>query len=188
MVKRDAEDILALFRNTYNQSEQTPSDTPKTGYSQTGYSQRSYKHQNITSDRYASFLEKYSNLEVHIDEFTTSDLMYFFREKAREFGFKYVISNMKRDMGIFKKLQENYSIVEICLMVEFIFASNQNYLDKSITQPTVLASKYCNTLYHDAMLWVDDKYVPDSRFDYKKVEREWAGDTTKTVAKVGEWE
>lgn len=143
-----------------------------------------------SSDRSASFYEKYNHLEDTVDSFTTSDLMYFFREKARESGVKYVIANMKRDMGIFKKLQANYSQREICLMIEFIFSSNQNYLDKSITQPTVLASSFCNRIYRDSLLWANDEYDPDSfsRSAPKRSQnREWGDQSEEESAKIGEW-
>lgn len=152
-----------------------------------GYEARPKK----SSDPYSSFLEKYHNLSETIDEFKTQDLMYFFREKARESGVKYVIANMKRDMGIFKKLQENYTPREICLMIEFIFCSNQNYLDITITQPTVLSSSWCNTIYRDSLLWADDEYEPTERTVTKKEhikKREWQREVTGEKTMIGEWE
>lgn len=136
-------------------------------------------------------MEKYNHLESTVDNFKTQDLMYFFREKARESGVKYVIANMKRDMGIFKKLQSNYTPREICLMIEFIFCSNQNYLDITITQPTVLSSSWCNTIYRDSLLWADDMYEPTERKITKKEQlkkREWQREVTGESAKIGEWE
>lgn len=142
-----------------------------------------------TSDPYSSFMEKYNHLEDTIDSFNARDLMYFFREKAKEGGYKYVIANMKRDMGIFKKLLSNYEPKEVCLMIEFIFFSEQDYLDKSITQPTVLASSWCNTIYRDALLWVDDQYIPSPKFSKKsQPTREWSRESTTEKASIGEWE
>lgn len=153
----------------------------KTGYSES-------RKRNVSSDRYASFLSKYEDIENKVDSFNTHDLMYFFREKAREVGVKYVIANMKRDLGIFKKLQSDYEPREICLMIEFIFCSNQNYLDKEITQPTVLSSTWCNTIYRDSIAWANDEYDPNFRSSKKNTTREWQGDTSTDRAKVGEWE
>ena len=73
-------------------------------------------------------------------------------------------------------------------MIEFIFCSNQNYLDISITQPTVLASTWCNTIYRDSIAWANDEYDPNDRPVSKKPVREWKGDTSTDKAKVGEWE
>lgn len=152
---------------------------------------RGYGARPKKSDPYSSFLDKYNHLSETVDEFKTQDLMYFFREKARESGVKYVIANMKRDMGIFKKLQENYNPREICLMIEFIFCSNQNYLDISITQPTVLSSSWCNTIYHDSILWANDEYEPTERTVTKKErikKREWQREVTGEKTSIGEWE
>ena len=152
---------------------------------------RGYQARKPTSDPYSFFLSKYERLSETIDDFKTQDLMYFFREKARENGVKYVIANMKRDMGIFKKLQENYTPREICLMVEFIFCSDQNYLDVAVTQPTVLASSWCNTIYRDSLLWADDQYTPVERKTTNREsiqKREWQREVTGEKASIGEWD
>lgn len=143
------------------------------------------KPRNATSDYYKDFIKKYSNLtEENIDTFNARDLMYFFREKSKESGSKYVISNMHRDLGIFKKLQSGYSNMEICTMIEFLFFSSQNYLTKMGLQPTVLASNWCNTIYHDTLLWVRDLYIPKNK---KAVSREWVKTSNDSI-KMGEWE
>lgn len=192
MKKRSVMDLANSFRESRKQCLVTPVDKPvnnvekyhrpfKTGYSES-------RKRNVTSDRYASFLQKYEDIENTVDTFTTSDLMYFFREKAKESGVKYVIANMKRDLGIFKKLQSDYEPREICLMIEFIFFSEQTYLDKEITQPTVLSSTWCNTIYRDSIAWANDEYDPNMRPVKQKVVREWKGDTSTDSAKVGDWD
>ena len=184
--RQKAADLLSSFREVRRQvqgSVDMSDDSDRSHRSPRRSSQKS-------SDRSASFYEKYGHLEETVDSFTTSDLMYFFREKARENGVKYVIANMKRDMGIFKKLQVNYSQREICLMIEFIFSSNQNYLDKSITQPTVLASSFCNRIYRDSLLWANDEYDPDSSnisAPKRSQNREWGEHSEEESAKIGEW-
>lgn len=144
------------------------------------------KRRNVSSDKYSEFLKKYDDLANTVDSFSTYDLMYFFREKAREAGIKYVIANMKRDMGIFKRLQSNYEPREICLMIEFIFFSEQNYINKDITQPTILASGWCNKIYRDSLLWANDEYVPE-KIKHKPL-REYDGNREVTDAKIGDWE
>ena len=125
--KQKSNDLLKAFRES-RQQIQKPVDNSVNNVNNSKKSTRSRTTRGYnsakTSDPYSSFLEKYGNLSETVDSFKTQDLMYFFREKARESGVKYVIANMKRDMGIFKKLQENYTPREICLMVEFIFCSN----------------------------------------------------------------
>lgn len=192
MKRQSVADLANSFRESRKQCLVTPvqksvqnvqnSGRPfKKGYAES-------RKRNVSSDRYASFLQKYEDIENTVDSFTTHDLMYFFREKAREVGVKYVIANMKRDLGIFKKLQSDYEPREICLMIEFIFCSEQNYLDREITQPTVLSSTWCNTIYRDSIAWANDEYDPNVKPVKNKVSREWKGDTSTDKAKVGEWE
>ena len=192
MKKKSVMDLANSFRESRRQCLVTPVDKPvdnvdkshrpfKTGYAES-------RKRNVSSDRYASFLKKYEDIENTVDTFTTNDLMYFFREKAKEAGVKYVIANMKRDLGIFKKLQTDYEPREICLMIEFIFFSEQTYLDKNITQPTVLSSTWCNTIYRDSIAWANDEYDPNFKPSKQRTTREWKGDTSTDSAKVGDWD
>ena len=194
--RQKSNDLLKAFRESRQQIQKPVENSvdnvnnsrrkPQSSTFTRGYSARPK-----SSDPYSSFLDKYNRLADTIDEFKTQDLMYFFREKAKESGVKYVIANMKRDMGIFKKLQENYTPREICLMIEFIFCSNQNYLDISITQPTVLSSSWCNTIYRDSILWANDEYEPVEKTVTKKErikKREWQREVTGEKTTIGEWE
>ena len=185
--KSKSSDLLKAFRE--NRRQCCVVDNPvKSVENHTTFS-RGYTGKKSTSDPYSSFMEKYNHLESTIDSFNARDLMYYFREKARESGTKYVIANMKRDMGIFKKLLSNYEPKEVCLMIEFIFFSEQDYLDKTITQPTVLASSWCNTIYRDALLWANDEYVPSLKPAKKsRVTREWGRESTEEKAVIGEWD
>lgn len=132
---------------------------------------------------YEAFLKKIADLENNIDDLGTRDLVYYFRETAEEQGYKYVISNIKKDMAIMKRLRENYSNREICGMIEFLYESEQDYLDKDRLSPNILASQWVNTVYADMQLWVDDKYVPRSVQAKKKKsvrQREWDKDVANT--------
>lgn len=171
-------DLSDCFRKSRGQSTESSSNTNIKGVP-------NKKKQNTQSASYSSFLKKYEDLEHSFVRFTTQDLVYFFREKSRESGAKYVIANMKRDMGIFKKLQENYTIAEILLMIEFIFSGDQTYLDIHRTQPTVLASNWVNTVYTDSLDWANDCYT-EKKSNKKTENREWK--KTNTKKKIGEWE
>ena len=194
--RQKSNDLLKAFRESRQQVQRPVENSVDNVNNSRKKSQqpnftRGYSARPKSSDPYTSFLDKYHHLSETIDEFKTQDLMYFFREKARESGVKYVIANMKRDMGIFKKLQDNYTPREICLMVEFIFCSNQNYLDITSTQPTVLASNWCNTIYRDSLLWAEDQYEPVERKTTKREhikKREWQREVTDEKTSIGEWE
>ena len=164
MIPRNTKSLVAEFRSSRGQVTEKPKQlpTPPT-------------RKNSNSSPYNSFLKKYSNLEDSIDKLGTRDLVYYFREISEECGYKYVISNIKKDMAIMKRLKENYSNSEICGMIEFLYESEQDYLEKDRLSPNLLASQWINTIYADMKLWVDDKYVPKK---YSKTKsnienREW---------------
>lgn len=136
--------------------------------------------------QYENFLRKYADLEKYIDSFKTRDLTYYFREVAEEAGYKYVISNIQKDMHIFKVLLQSYSSREICGMIEFLYNSEQDYLDKERLSPNILASRWINTVYADFKLWVEDRYVPKSKKKHQN--REWSTPVNTTETKIGEWE
>ena len=147
-------------------------------------SKKRKKREDGVSEYYQKFLEKYEDLENTCDEFGTRDLVYLFREKSREAGHKYMIASYKRDMGLFKKLLDNYPPRDIILMIEFLFSGDQHYLDFPI-QPTILVSRWVNKIHQDSIDWANDSYV-----EYKKSKvksREWKSDNSNTTSKIGEW-
>ena len=135
---------------------------------------------------YDSFKYKYEHLEEFIDKFGTRDFVYYFREVSEECGYKYTVSNIKKDMAIFKRLRDNYDNREICGMIEFLFRSEQDYLNKDRLSPNLLASQWVNTIYADTQLWLDDKYSPNST-KKKQKQREWSESKNDDV-KIGGWD
>lgn len=174
MIPRNTKSILTEFRMSRGQSEEVPKQIttpPKKNRS------------NQTSSPYEVFLYKYNNLEDYIDKLGTRDLVYYFREIAEEKGYKYTISNIKKDMAIMKRLRANYDNREICGMIEFLYESDQDYLDKSRLSLNILASNWINTIYADMKLWVDDKYTPKS-LQNKKAKNVKTKEWDKDVANV----
>lgn len=150
-------------------------------------SEQDIKRSNTTD--YDTFMVKYKRLPDSAEGFTTKDLVYFFREKASESGVKYVINNFPRDMAIFKRLKDNYSIPEILLMIEFLFSGDQTYIKTSGTAPTVLISGWGNKIYSDSILWADDEYIEQPKKKDRTSKREWNKSADKkSYSKIGEWE
>ena len=173
MIPKNTKNVLSEFRMSRGQVEEAPKQkpTPPT------------RHRNTPSSPYEAFLRKYQNLEETIDKMGTRDLVYYFREIAQEQGHKYVISNIKKDMAIMKRLRANYDNREICGMIEFLYESDQDYLEKDRLSPNLLASSWINTIYADMKLWVEDKYIPRSVQTKKKKnvkQREWDKDEANT--------
>lgn len=137
------------------------------------------------STKYTSFLQKY--MDEKYEDFNLNDLAYYFREMSNSVGGHYIIANWQKEISIFKKLKERYEVLEICLMIEFLFKSNQDYLDKSSLAPQILLSSWCNTVYADSQKWLEGEYVP--RKKKKKVIREYGEKDIKTSnTSIGEWE
>ena len=178
VIPKNTKSFLKEFRKTRGQSEEAPKQTSTLPIRE---------RRNASSSPYETFLRKYHNLEDTIDKFGTRDLVYYFREIAKEKGYKYTISNIKKDMAIMKRLKSNYNNREICGMIEFLYESDQDYLDKDRLSPNLLASQWVNTIYADMQLWVDDKYIPRSVQARKKnniKQREWDKDEARTGDEV----
>ena len=102
-----------------------------------------------------TFKEKFDAGDV--DSFTARDMVSLFAQTAREQGIKYII-NWGRDVSMVKKLLENTELdkMDIVRMIEFLFYSDQDYLDKSSIGPSILTSGWMNKIYQDSLLWVID--------------------------------
>ena len=167
-------DLMNEFREERGQSTGVSNDEPK-------------KKRKTGTTPYEAFLHKYSDIENTVDTLGTRDLVYYFREIAEENGYKYTISNIKKDMAIMRRLRENYTNTEICGMIEFLYESEQDYLDKNRLSPNLLASQWVNTIYADMQLWADDKYVSKKKETTSKrqrSQREWSSDDNDSV-KIG---
>lgn len=177
-----------MFRQAYGQSCTPANEIPQNR-------RKDFQKRQVTSEKYSEFLRKYADLEKYIDTFKPMDLTYFFREKSRDTGNFYRISNMKRDMGIFKKLLLDYDAVTICTMIEFLFESGQTYLPTIDLQPTVLNSSWCTRIYADMLKWVNDEFDPNmtEKKKYKissagaerNKKREWQRKSSGVT--IGDW-
>lgn len=172
MIPENTKKLITEFRSLRGQS----SEKPKTPVS----SQRK-KRRNTPYD---SFLKKFNSIEESIDDFNTQDLLYYFREVAQENGYKYVISNISKEMAVMKRVRVNFNNREICCMIEFLYESEQDYLDKTRLSPNILASGWVNTIYADMNLWVDDEYSPNSGKNNRVSSREWDAKKAKAEKDV----
>ena len=134
---------------------------------------------------YDKYLHKLHKGEL--SKFSTRDLMFYFRDIANENGVKYIIANPKVEMRNFKlALDRGYTTENILAMIEFLFTSGQKYLDKRSLHPGILLTNWCNTIYRDTELWLNDEYNPN-RTNSNKPNREWVDNDTDKKSNVGEW-
>lgn len=148
-----AKEISKQFRKLRNQD--TSPDLPR---AVTGNCKR--RGNNVGEPwEYRAFMHKYDNLSRFVDKFTPRDLCYYFKVTAEGAGYKFFIAYGKH-MAQFKRLRNTYSNREICGMVDFLYNSGQDYLEKSTLSPSILASGWVGRIYRDTRLWLDNKYSP----------------------------
>ena len=120
------------------------------------------------------------------DEFTGLDLVYFFRDTSKAAGYRYSISNLFVETGCMKNLLNEYTPIEICDMIRFVFESGQDYLNKATCSPHLISSNWRNTLYPDSRAWLAGEYVGKKSKHIKK--REWGAKKQTPDIKIGEWD
>lgn len=170
---RDISGIISAFRESRGQVSSPPP------------AEENVYRKRATNSYYEQFLKKCENLDKHIDKFSLYELVLYFREIATQNGYKYHI-NRGKDIGMMKHLKEDYSNREICGMIEFLYTSDQDYLEKDSLHIGLLCSGWVNTIYADMNKWVNDEYVPNKSKKALKT-HEWdrniAG--TKDDTKIG---
>ncbi len=163
MSKADAEALKAELRRSRGQEETTVN--PKEEYSackrKAFVQPKTRATKKFTTPNVLDFRVRYQNLENYIDTFTSEDLLLFFVEIASQSDVEYVTMNKMKDKGVFNNLLKKKSQREICAAIEFIFQSEQDYLDKRIVQPSVLVSGYSHKIFQDLLLWIDGEYLPN---------------------------
>lgn len=119
--------------------------------------------------------------QERVNDFTCSDLVCFFRHCANEQGIRYAI-NWPKDMSQMKRLMKNeggeFTNQEIVMMVEFLFYSKQNYLDKKRVSIGIFSTNWLNKIYQDAEDWVKDAYSTNQT----NRKREWSGDKNEVTS------
>lgn len=144
------------------------------------------KAQNTLYEKYQYKLDK-----GLLEKFNTRDIMFYFRDTANDNGVKYIIGNPKVDMRNFKlALDRGYTTEEVLAMIEFLFTSGQTYLDKNSLHPGILLTGWCNRIYNDMKLWLDDKFDPNKQAKSKinTLNREWKDTNSEVKSNVGEWD
>lgn len=91
----------------------------------------------------------------------------YFASKMGETGMRYISS--PKDSNIAKSLLKNFTEDDIKLMIDFIFDSDQTFVDKRTVGFWVLSKGWLNTIYNNSVLWKDGKF--------KKVQREYRSGT-----------
>jgi hypothetical protein len=184
--KKSTAEVSKLFRSYHNQVQEGEFGKNNRPTRQAAPESRG-PVERAENTAYTRFLQKYHNMveEKDFESLNAIDLLFYFREKANESHQMYVINSFKKEAAILKLLSKKYSNVVVCLMIEFLFLSGQTYITNP--SPYVMSSGWANQIYHDAMLWKDDKYNPVKPVSHRKAAtREWEHGETAYSA-VGDW-
>lgn len=115
--------------------------------------------------------------EERFSEFNCGDLVRYFRDCAESVGIRYVC-NWGKDCKLVKNLLEgedfSFTSEEVALMSNFLFLSNQTYLDKKMLSVGIFTTGWLNKIYQDSQDWVKGKYKEEKqKKDKKKRQSDW---------------
>lgn len=147
---------------------------------------RGYEHLPLdnrgTLNKASRLYDLYKNKPV--DKYNSRDILYYYKDLAKSKGIKFVsnVSLDNRYMRNIKQAVQNYSIQEILDMYDFLFNSEQNYLDMKVSHPGIILTQWGNKIYNDSIAYKNGEYKNKDKF----TNREYSGDTE--VSSVGEWD
>lgn len=184
--RRDLDELIRQEREQFNANLNDEQKKISRGFDKVEQARKERKVHS-TTNHYIKYVEKLNKREF--DKFSSRDLLFYFKDKARVNGVKFVstVQNDIRYMNNLKQARKNYEVTELMVMMEFLFDSEQDYLDKHTLHPGIFVTQWVNTIYRDTELWIDDNYVPRSKkLNAKKVKleefkknREWQGNIIK---------
>ena len=131
-------------------------------------------------DRYRARLEK-----GDIESFKSGEVLYFFYDLLKEHhkNRKYFIGNLPREKHQIKIAIERYGVVKVMEMVEYLLTSNQKLLKIGTFSPSILSTKWGNTISV-----LTDEWINDSSDAPSESSREWGKvDTSEYRVSIGEW-
>ena len=121
-----------------------------------------------TDSNKARFLLKLS--EGEFNAFDHKDWFNYFCYKASEHGVKYITRNYAKEYAIIKSIMGEMSYTELKDMIDFVFDSPQDIVEKQTVGLWILSKGWINTIYQNTLLWKQGKYKPKTP---QKRNREW---------------
>lgn len=117
-----------------------------------------------------------SKLEDELfNEFDEKDWFQYFVLKAEEQGVKYLVRNYAKDYTIIKSILSELTWDELRTMIDFVWESNQDIVEKRTMGIWVLSKGWINSIYQNSILWKEGKYKPKSAPNRN---REWVAEAS----------
>lgn len=126
----------------------------------------------------ARFLAKLEDELFH--DFDYKDWFQYFVHKAQSHNVRYITRNYAKEYAILKSIMDEMSFVEIKDMIDFVFDSNQDMVEKRTVGIWILSKGWINSVYQNSVLWKEGKYKPKTA---PKRNREWQPEVAEASRK-----
>ena len=169
-MRPDRSKIIGLFENDLGDTipiKKSPKSNPK-------------KPTNTNLKNKERFMQKLEDEEF--EYFDHKDWFQYFVHKASEQGVKYITRNYAKEYAIIKSILNEMSWLELKDMIDFIFDSNQDMIEKRTVGVWILSKGWINSVYQNTILWKEGKYKPKTA---PKRNREWQGVKEASSKKSG---
>lgn len=93
------------------------------------------------------------------NSFDKKDWVHYFIYKASTQGIVYKVGHHAREQAIMQSLAKDFTATDVKDMIDFIFDSTQDVVDKRTVGIWVLSKGWINTIYQNALLWKSGTYV-----------------------------
>lgn len=131
-----------------------------------------------TQKNYNKFEAKLN--EELFSEFDHKDWFQYFVYKAREHNVKYLTRNYAKEYAIIKSILNELTWEDLKLMMDFVWDSNQDIVEKPTMGLWILSKGWINSVYQSSLLWAQGKYKPSKA---PKRNREWTGQVAEASRK-----
>lgn len=116
----------------------------------------------------ARFMQKLA--DELFSQFDHKDWFQYFVHKAQEQNVKYLTRNYAKEYAIIKSIMGEMTWRELKDMIDFVFDSNQDMVEKRTVGLWILSKGWINSVYQNTLLWKEGKYKPKTA---PKRNREW---------------
>lgn len=116
------------------------------------------------------------------NEFDYKDWFQYFVHKAQSQGVRYITRNYAKEYAIIKSILNEMSWVDLKNMIDFVFDSPQDIVDKRTVGLWVLSKGWINSIFQNTQLWINGKYKPKSAPLHN---REWVAEASSKKSGTG---
>jgi hypothetical protein len=115
-------------------------------------------------------------------EMDEKDWFQYFVHKAQQHGIRYITRNYAKEYAIIKSILNELSWVDLKNMIDFVFDSNQDIVDKRTVGLWVISKGWINSIYQSTQLWIAGQYKPKSAPSHN---REWVAEASSKKSGTG---